>query len=147
MSNKTKAVLVGLILIAVGPFLTFTGHKEKTRLAQLEKDGATVEGYITGGESKSGRRRGTSYTFNVEFKTADGKAISRDFNMKSDFAKAHISGDSISDPNVKVRYLPADPDNAIIVGGSSDDALMFPIGIGLFVVGLGVTVYGFKFAA
>ncbi len=136
MQTSTKFKIAAVIAILVGPGLAFLGHKEKGRLENLDKNGTTVDGMITGGES-SKRRKSSSYTFNVEYKKTDGKVAYRDFKVKSDFFKSHVSGDTISQPAVKVRYLESNPDEAVIVGGSTDDTAMFPAGIAALVLGLG----------
>jgi hypothetical protein len=137
METSTKVKIAAAIAVIAGPFLTYNGHAEKNRLAELERDGITVDGEITGGESRK-RRRSRSYELEVEYKLANGGTLKKEFPVTSDFFKEHTTEDFISDPAVKVRYLEKDPQNsAILVGGSTDDTAMFPVGIGAFVLGLG----------
>ncbi len=143
MTTRTKIKLVAIAAVLLGPYAAYEGYKDKQMLAEMDKSGITVPGEIMGGES-GGRRRSKSYNFDVAY-TPQGASgpIEKDFKVKSDFFKAHVSGDSISDPKVEVRYLPTNPQTAIVVGGSSDDAALFPIGIGAAVVGLLVAIFLF----
>ncbi|MES2593709.1 MAG: DUF3592 domain-containing protein [Verrucomicrobiota bacterium] len=143
MTTRTKIKLVAIAAVLLGPYAAYEGYKDKQMLAEMDKTGITVPGEITGGES-SKRRRSSSYVFNVAYLPQGANApMEKDFRVKSDFFKAHVSGDSVGDPKVEVRYLPTNPQTAIVVGGSTDDAALFPIGIGAAVVGLLVAIFMF----
>lgn len=139
MEVSTKVKIIAIIAVIAGPVLTFNGHEEKERLARLEKDGVTVEGVIEGGEwSKGGRRRSSSHSFDVAFKPAEGAPVTKSFKVHSEYFAAHANEkeSSITDPMVKVRYLPGEAEkNAILEGGSTDNTVLFPAGIGAFSVG------------
>lgn len=139
MELLSKIKIAAVIAIIAGPFLTFNGHQEKERLAKLEKDGVTVEGVIEGGEwNKGGRRRSSSYSFNVVFKPDGGTPVTKSFKVNATYFAAHASEkeSAITDPAVKVRYVPGDvQESAIIEGGSTDNTVFFPIGIGALSVG------------
>ncbi|GEP41666.1 DUF3592 domain-containing protein [Brevifollis gellanilyticus] len=143
MTTPTKLKIISILAVLGGPFAAMEGYKDKQMLAEMEKSGVTVPGEIMGGES-SKKRRSSSYSFDVAY-TPQGAAapVEKSFKVKADFFKAHVSGDSIGDPKVQVRYMPANPDSAIIVDGSTDDTALFPIGIGAAVVGLGVALFMF----
>lgn len=139
MTNATKAKIVAAILVIAGPFLIFKGMQEKDRLAKLDKDGVTVDGTLNSGENKRSGRRSRSYIFNASFMPDGTSPISKDFKVTKTFFDEHTSENYIKDEGIKIRFLPTDPANsAIIIGGSTDDTLMFPIGIGCLVVGLGI---------
>lgn len=143
MTTATKAKIAAAILIVAGPFLTFSGMAEKDHLAKLEKEGVTVDGTIHSGESSRGRRR-SSHTFNASFMPDGSSPVSKDFKVTRTFFDAHAADGYIKDETIQIRFLPEDPaKTAIIVGGSTDDTWMFPIGIGCFVVGLGMGGYFF----
>ncbi len=65
METSTKIKLFAVIALLAGPFLTYSGHQEKERLAKLEKDGVTVDGFIEGGEWKRGK--GSYHQFDVSY--------------------------------------------------------------------------------
>ncbi|MFN0079004.1 MAG: DUF3592 domain-containing protein [Prosthecobacter sp.] len=137
METPTKIKLFAAIAVIAGPFLTYNGHLEKERLAKLEKEGVTVDGMIGGGESRRSGKRSRSYNFDVTFTPQGGAPVTKTFKVTSSFFSARTNDTSVTDPLVKVRYLAANAqDSAIIVDGSDDDALMFPVGIGAFAVGL-----------
>ena len=139
MQFSTKIVLVAVIAVVAGPFLTYNGYREKQRLADLEKNGVTVPGVIEGGEwSKGGRRRSSSYSFDVAFQPKDGGPVTKSFKVNANYFATHANEKEsvITDENVKVRYLAGDVEkSAILEGGSTDDTLMFPFGIGAFSLG------------
>lgn len=143
MDKPTQIKLVAVIAILAGPFLAIQGYNTKQSLAELEKDGITVEGVIDGGESSSGRRRSSSYSFDVSFSPQTGVPQKKPFKVTSGFFKAHVSGDTISDPKVQVRYLPTNTDTAILVGGSTDNSWTFLVGIAACLGGLLTAIYMF----
>lgn len=143
MTLSTKMKIFSVLAVLGGPFAAFEGYSDKQRLAELEKSGVTVPGEITEGES-SRRRKSTSYTFNVAYTPQGATApVEKAFKVGSAFFKAHVSEDTISDPNVQVRYLTTKPDEAIIVGGSTDNTILFPAGIGAGVIGLLLGIFMF----
>ena len=137
METSTKVKIVAAIAVIVGPVLTTVGYQEKQRLAALEKDGITVPGVLEGGESHRSGKRSKSYNFDASFTPTGGAEVTKSFKVKADFFANRTDETSITDPDVEVRYLSADPQaSAIIVGGSSDDAALFLVGIGVFIGGL-----------
>ena len=136
MEASSKIKLFAVIAVFAGPFLAYNGHQEKERLAKLEKEGVTVDGFIEGGEWRKGRRS-SSYKLDVSYTPQKGVPTKQTFQVRSDFFSAHADDSKVTDPAVKVRYLPSDiQDSAIIVGGSSDATASFGMGIGAFVIGL-----------
>jgi hypothetical protein len=136
MEASSKIKLVAVIAVIGGPVLTYFGHQEKERLAKLEQEGVTVDGLIAGGEWRKGRRS-SSYKLDVSYTPKNGAPAKQTFQVSSDFFSAHASDTAVTDPAVKVRYLPDKiQDSAIIVGGSTDATASFGMGIGAFVIGL-----------
>jgi hypothetical protein len=135
MERSTQFKIIAVIAVLAGPFLTYNGHQEKERLAKLEKEGVTVDGIIEGGEWRKGKRS-SDYKFDVSFTPQGGAPIKQTFRVTSDFFSAHANDNAVTDPAVKVRYLAGKTDSAIVVGGSTDTTVNFPVGIGAFVIGL-----------
>ncbi|WP_395749922.1 DUF3592 domain-containing protein [Prosthecobacter sp.] len=138
METPTKIKIVAAIGILAGPFLAYNGHQEKERLARLEKDGITVEGLLGDGESRRSGKRSRSYTFDAVF-TPQGAStpVKKSYKVSSSFFSSHTNETTVTNPQIQVRYLPDNPhDSAVIVGGSTDDAALFPVGIGAFALGL-----------
>jgi hypothetical protein len=136
MEASSKIKLIAVIAVIVGPFLTYNGHQEKERLAKHEKEGVTVDGFIEGGEWRKGRRS-SSYKLEVSYTPQKNTPIKQSFEVTSPFFSAHASNTMVTDPAVKVRYLPSDIQaSAIIVGGSTNTAFHFEMGIWAFAIGL-----------
>lgn len=137
MDTSTKIKIVAAIAVIAGPIMTTIGYQEQQRLAILEKDGITVPGILEGGESKRSGKRSKSYNFDASFSPQGGTPMTKTFKVTATFFSERTDDTSITNPNVEVRYLAADPqESAIIVGGSTDNTSLFMIGIGAFVVGL-----------
>lgn len=137
METSTKLKIIAVVAVIAAPFLTLEGQKEKQRLAALEKDGITVNGILEGGESRKSGKRSRSYSFDASFTPQGGTPITKSFKVKSTFFDSHTDDTSITIPEVQVRYLAASPqESAIIVGGSTDNALLFEAGIGVGAGGL-----------
>jgi hypothetical protein len=134
----SRLKLVAIVALVAGPAVAFMGFKEKQRVGKIEKDGVEVVGVPMGGEMRKGRKGAKTYKVTVDYPTsADGKGTpkSKEFKVTKTFFESISSGDMITADTVKVKLLADNPDEAIIVGGSDDDQIMFPIGIGAFVLG------------
>jgi len=146
MEASSKIKLFAVIAVIAGPFLTYNGHQEKGRLAKLEKEGVTVDGFIEGGEWRKGRRS-SSYKLEVSYTPQKSTPVKQSFEVTSPFFSAHASNTMVTDPAVKVRYLPSDiQESAIIVGGSTNTAFHYEMGIWAFVIGVAILgiMYWFK---
>ena len=136
METSSKIKLFAVIAVIAGPFLAYNGQQEKERLAKLEQEGVTVDGFIEGGDWRKGRRS-KSYKLDVSYTPQKGAPTKQTFQVRSDFFSAHANDTKVTDPAVKVRYLPSNiQDSAIIVGGSTDATASFSMGIGAFAIGL-----------
>ncbi|MCW1883778.1 hypothetical protein OKA04_03495 [Luteolibacter flavescens] len=136
--------LIAILALVVGPILAFMGFKERQRIGKIETEGVEVVGVPMGGEMKKGRKGAKTYTITVKYPDANGAPQEKDFKVKSEYFNSISDGDSITVPMVKVKVLADQPDEAIIVGGSDDDRIMFPVGIGAFVLGGIGTVFMFR---
>jgi Protein of unknown function (DUF3592) len=115
---------IALIALIGGPIIAFSGYSEKKDHEKIVAEGVKVEGVITGGESSKRRRRGTTYTFDIEFKTKDGKAVKKNLSVPKSFVDAHVQGDTITNDKVEVLYLPSDPNKCEVVGVKSEHEAM-----------------------
>ena len=136
--------LVAIVALVAGPIVAFIGFKEKQRIGKIEKDGVEVAGVPTGGEMHKGRKGAKTYKITVVYPApvaaADAPKLpalpqSKEFKVTRKFFESISSGDQITVDTVKVKMLTDQPDEAFIVGGSDDDRIMFPIGLGAFVLG------------
>lgn len=138
-------------LVLYGVYQVSEGWAARKQLATLEKEGVTVPGVVESIEkqtSGSWRRRSTHYTVVASFVTQVG-ARRATFDATSTFCEPRITGQGITarivNPNVEIRYVPASPRNAIIVGGSVDKASDFWFGIIVTVAAFGGLIYLFVY--
>lgn len=136
MEAAAKIRIIAIIAVIAGPFLAYHGHQEKERLANLDQEGVTVDGLIEGGKWRKGRRS-SDYKFDVSFTPQNSAPVRQTFKVTSDFFSAHASDTAVTEPAIKVRYLPHSiQDSAIIVDGSPDATASFGMGVGAFLLGL-----------
>ena len=131
----SRLKLAAIIALVVGPCLAFVGFKEKQRIEKIEKNGVEVAGVPMSGEMRKGRKGAKTYKLQVIYPDTKGGSKNKEFKVTGDFYESISSGDQITADTVKVKVLADQPDEAIIVGGSDDDRIMFPIGLGAFVLG------------
>jgi hypothetical protein len=142
MMSKLK--LVAIVALIAGPIVAFLGFKEKQRVERIEKDGIEAVGVPTSGILKKGRKGAKTYKVTVEYPDAKGAPQTKEFEVTGKFFESISSGDQITAETVTLKMLPDQPDQAFIVGGSSDDRAMFPVGIGAFVIGAAGTAFLFR---
>jgi hypothetical protein len=131
----SRLKLAAIIALVVGPCLAFVGFKEKQRIEKIEKNGVEVAGVPMGGEMRKGRKGGKTYKLQVIYPDTKGGSKTNEFKVTRAFFESISTGDQITVETVPVKLLADQPDEAIIVGGSDDDRLMFPVGIGAFLLG------------
>lgn len=142
ITKSVKYKIIAAVALVYGLFLASEGWGVSSKRAFLEKNGVTAPGVIEGTRiqtSGSGRRRSTDYILAVSFKTPAG-ARKAEFDVTLPFFESKTSGPgpsvTVINPNAEVRYLEADPQTAMIVGGSVDRS--YKLWFGLVVSGLGV---------
>lgn len=140
----SRLKLVALIALVGGPAFGYITHQETVRLQALEKEGETVPGVITGGELSTGRRGSKKFDFEVIYKTKKGDEVKKTFRVYRAFAEKYVADKSLIRDDVEVRYLPKDPQNAILVGSSNHTPEMEYVGYGVGAVGLLGTVALFR---
>ena len=141
MSRLKLAAIIGLL---GGPAFAFVGFKEKQKIENIEKNGVEVSGFPASGELKKGRRGSKTYSLTVEYPDSKGAPCTGDFKVTREYFESICTGDSITAESVKMKVLPDQPKEAIIVGGSTDDRFMFPFGIGAFLLGGIGTFFSFR---
>ena len=141
MSRLKLAAIIGLL---GGPAFAFIGFKEKQKIENIEKNGVEVSGFPASGELKKGRRGSKTYTLTVEYPDSKGVARTGDFKVTREFFESISTGEAITADSVPMKVLADHPEQAIIVGGSTDDRFMFPFGIGAFVLGGIGTFFSFR---
>ena len=140
----SRIKLVAIVALIAGPILAFMGFKERQRVEKIEKDGVELVGVPTSGLLKKGRKGAKTYKVTVEYLSPKGAPQTKEFEVTRAFFESISSGDQITAETVPLKVLPDQPDQAIIVGGSSDDRAMFPVGIGAFVLGAAGTAFAFR---
>ena len=139
----SRLKLVAIIALVAGPCLAFVGFKEKQRIEKIEKNGVEVAGVPMSGEMRKGRRGAKSYKLQVIYPDTKGGSKTNQFKVTRAFYESISSGEEITVETVPLKLLADQPDEAIIVGGSDDDRLMFPVGIGAFLLGGAGTAFLF----
>jgi hypothetical protein len=145
MSFASRVKLFALIATLGGPVIAYLGWEEQQTQGRLDKEGVTVPGLIEKGEERSGRKRRKTFSLEVTFTPKDQTQQRRRFTVGRSYFESHVDKASVTNPSCEVRYVPADPNLAIVVGGSSDGSAMFPVGVVAAVLGLLTSLYMFIF--
>ena len=121
-----------LIIGCIAVLLICLGFRDKSRLDALNQEGVTVAGNIINGHRHAGKN--TSYTLEAVFTTQTGVQLQKQFTVSSEFFNSHMSESVLTDPTVKIRYQLSNTDNCIILGGSTDNVMLFPLGCFVLIV-------------
>lgn len=132
-TNRIHWALWGMMI--VGPIIAVAGWMTQQKLANLEARGKVVQGVIMDGWEKRGRRS-RSYYLKVVYKTEAGAPVTTEFGVTGSYYNSHELADM-----VEVKYDPEDPEQAILVGGSSDSSFTLYLGLIMAVIGTGGVGY------
>lgn len=75
---------------------------------------------------------------------AENKPVTKEFKVSKAFFESLGSNGTITRDTVKVKYVPADPQIAILPEGSEDEVFFLYIGPLIFLGGLGYLIYRAK---
>ena len=123
-----------LAIAAIAILIICLGFRDKSRLDALNQEGVTVAGSIINGQRHSGKN--TSYTLDAVFTTQTGEQFQKQFTVSFGFFNSHVRESIITNPSVQVRYQRSNTDNCIILGGSTDNVPLFPLGCFVLVVAI-----------
>lgn len=127
--DKFHIALVAMIFI--GPVMAFFSYKDKIRYDDLVANGVKVDGVVTDGWERRGRRFRRSYYLEVEYQTPSGVALIDDYSVGSTFYHAVDIGDSVT-----IAFDENDPEDSILLGGSSNPMTTVLLGIGITLFGV-----------
>ncbi len=134
--RSNSPIILGIVLLAIGGLFFYTGISEKMRLARLESEGVSTPGKIVEAHVRSGQKGRKTYYLSVDWDAGTERKNGDSFSVTRLFYNSRIgNGGSISDSSVTVRYVPSDPDSAIIVGGRPEMEGIRWVGLILMIIG------------
>lgn len=142
MNWKIKIGIV--LLIVLGPFLAVMGYQSKAKHDRLVEKGKVVEGFITGGDWKRGRKGGKTYHFDVRYTPENQAVITKKFSVGRTYFDSKVSADTIVNPSAQVRYNQEDPNESELVGEEENQGFLLWVGPLVCLVGVFGTWYAFK---
>lgn len=129
-----------LLAIVAGPGWAFFSYTELEKIKRVAAEGTEVTAVVDGGESRSGRRSGTSYTIHAIWPGDGDVQHAEDVSITSEYAKKIIDGDMLLIDTVQIKYMKDDSGPVVVVDDipqlQADKDLMIYLGIGAGVVGL-----------
>lgn len=130
-----------LIAIVAGPGWAFYSWTELEKIKRVAAEGVEVTALVDGGESRSGRRSGTSYTIHAIWPGAGDIQHAEDINITSEYAHKIIQDDMLMIDTVQIKHIPDDSSAPVVVVDDipqlqADKDLMIMLGIGAGVIGL-----------
>jgi hypothetical protein len=136
--NNLKWALV--LAIFAGPAVAYFSYTEANDIRRVMAEGVRAEAFIDGGEVRSGRRRGTSYTLHGIW-AVDGAERSASFPISTALAEQIIVDDTLMIDTLAIQYLPNDAEAPIVVVDDAANQLenqqfLMWLGIGAGILGL-----------
>ncbi|MEY4564966.1 MAG: hypothetical protein RLZZ618_4243 [Pseudomonadota bacterium] len=143
MFSLFRNPLVALVLIGMGIFFIFSGHKSSAEVAALRDHGKTADAEITKLEWKEKKRSNadSSYTVHVQFKTESGETVADTLHITAELGRA-LRNRSVSSV-MKVRYLPEAPHT--IRAADAPDPTEGQGKAGGFMLLAGIAILAFRF--
>lgn len=141
MEGDTRVVMFMFGCLLIGPIVAIMGLMSGLEHGRIESEGKFAEGVIVSGEEWRGRKGSRSYNFEIAYVAEDNRPYVKKFSVSYAFFSSHISGDSIVNDAVQVKYLPSSPNSAHLVGEEPSQWTMLYFGIGGLVVGIGIAGY------
>ena len=126
-----------IIALLAGPFVLFMNHQETSEKTKIDKEGAETTAMVVDHLEKRGRKGRVDHKLAIAFVAGEGKTpVQKQLDVSKELFEK-------MDPMVKVKYLKEDPSKVIIVGEPLGEPLMYALGGGLLLFGLGGTWYNF----
>jgi hypothetical protein len=138
LSNLKWALVIAIF---AGPAFAYWSYTEAQTLKRVVAEGAETPAIIDGGESRSGRRSGTTYKLHAIWTDAAGAEHAENITISSEYAGKVIEDDFLLIDEAVVKYLPSEPAAPVIVAEDgptliADKELMIMLGGGGGVAGL-----------
>jgi len=130
-----------LIAIVAGPGFAYFMWTELETIKRIAAEGVETTAMVDGGESRSGRRSGTSYTIHALWTDANNAERAENINISSEYAHSIIQDDMLLIDAVQIKYLPGDAAAPVYVvedipQQQADKELMIWLGVGAGVIGV-----------
>lgn len=137
LSNIKWALLLAIV---AGPAFAYFSYTEAQTLQRVVAEGVEATAIVDGGESRSGRRSGTTYKIHAIWTDDKGAERAENITISSEYADKIIDEDYLLVESVVVKYLAGDPTVAAVVAEDApqqiaDKELMIWLGIGGGILG------------
>ncbi len=128
-----------LIAIAAGPAWSHYNWTELEKVKRVAAEGTEVSAVVDGGESRSRRRSGTSYTIHAIWPGDGNVQHAEDISVTSEYAKQIIADDMLLIDTAQIKYMPDGSGPTFVVDDiprqQADKELMIWLGIAAGVIG------------
>lgn len=138
LSNLKWALLLAIV---AGPAFAYFSYTEAQTLKRVVAEGVEATAIVDGGESRSGRRSGTTYKIHAIWTDRAGAERAENITISSEYAGKIIEDDFLLIESVVVKYLASDPTVPAVVAEDApqqiaDKELMMWLGVGGGIIGL-----------
>jgi hypothetical protein len=138
LSNLKWALLLAIV---AGPAFAYFSYSEAQTLKRVSAEGVEATAVVDGGESRSGRRSGTTYKIHAIWTDQAGAERAENITISSEYAGKIIEDDYLLIESVVVKYLANDPSVPAVVAEDApqqiaDKELFMWLGAGAGVIGL-----------
>jgi hypothetical protein len=137
LSNLKWALLLAIV---AGPAFAYFSYTEVQTLKRVMTEGVEATAVVDGGESRSGRRSGTTYKIHAIWTDQTGAERAENITISSEYAGRIIEDDYLLIESVVVKYLASDSTVPAVVAEDApqqiaDKELMIWLGIGGGIIG------------
>lgn len=138
LSNLKWALLIAIV---AGPGFAYFMWTELETIKRVSTSGVETVAMVDGGESRSGRRSGTTYKIHAIWLDANNAQRAENIAISSEYAHKIIEDDFLTVETVNVKYLADDPKAPVFVSEDlpqqvQDKEIMIWLAVGAGVVGL-----------
>lgn len=112
---------LSIVAVVAGALFAFLGLQAKADKKTMDEQGISVPGTITSAEVQRTSKKKKRHIIRVNWGEGAMRKENDLFPVTKSFFQSRVQGEStVTSPEVTVKYLPGQPDSAIIEGGSSN---------------------------
>lgn len=132
-----------LTLLVVGPYVMFSGAHDSRDIKRLQANGRETTAMVESIEWRK-KRSGSESGFrgHIVFKTESGQAVRAEIGLPQQQGQSMKDGKT--EPLVKVRYLPNEPNVVRLADLQDNTSETRWIGAVMFLIGLGLLIWRWR---
>lgn len=111
-----------VIAIFAGPVLAYFQYQDSQRIQRIMANGAAIEAHVDELQVQRSRRS-DSYSLTLSFVSPHGTSMRQHVDVTGAFARSITVGDAINIQTTRIRYLPSESSEPIVIVADADNML------------------------